>query len=462
MKRKDLLKLLNTKSIRINETNPLFEEISDDQLITYGAKLKQKSLVKSFDPLKPYYGFVAGTGVRLTTEELTKSKFSIALMNYYTLSGQPSKIEEAMLYYVRVPYLHNNGGASSHPEDFTDPNTFDTALKASIPCIVSPLELSSYAIIENGRMVKIRFIDQNMDSALIIGFMNSPVVLAKTLQPYLSDLIGVGRAQSYGVNVGGYNRNIPIGNILCENGKIFNQGQSESSNAKTKMREVPLIKKTEDSAVWQSTITLLGSYIKLGESSGGKAPSERDYGQTNPGGYNPNLTQTPIGSIGRSGAKGAYQHLGSYLDSRLRFIQSSCADENYTSDSLFDKKLQDDMFADLVLNRVPGIGGYVRGADVDLGQALIELGATFMAVGMPFNGKYEERPNKIINLYKNDCYYPEEYSTRRNSRKSNNRATLDPETAANILRTLRATYAQAKSISLPPERYTQSTVENCF
>lgn len=467
MKRKDILNLLNAKSIRINETNPTIDELYDDKLIVYGAKIKNKSLIKSFDPLKPFYGFVISDGVKMTSEELTKSKFLLPLMNYYTLSGQPSKIEETMLYYVKVPILSNRDGAALNPEDYTDQFEFDAAIKTNIPCIVSPLELSSYVIPEKGRMVKIRFTDQNMDSAMIIGVMNAPVILAKTLQPYISDFLGGTGGFSQGgayANVGGYNRDMPIGNVVCNNGTVFNQNDSERSKARTKFREIGPLKKNEYQALWTQTVQQLGTYIRLGESSGGRLPSDADYDRVNGGNSGTPITQLTARQVSQRfrTASGAWQNMPSFIGGRVKSLQSTCPDDNYTMESLYDKKMQDDMFANMILNQVVGVGGYIRGADMDLSQAIIELGATWMAVGMPFNGKYYQSGRVVMNLYKNDCYNPDRYSARRQSVRSNNRATLDPTEAARILKNLRSIYLNIKGETPPVDRETVSTVDSCI
>lgn len=470
MNRKDLLKLLDPRSVRINETNPTFEEIYDDPLIVYGSKIKQKFFSKTFEPLKPYYGFIASSGRKMTTEELTDSQFKIGLMNYYTLSGNPIKVEEAMLYYVTIPYLHNKGGATPDPEDFTDPSSYNMAMGNNVPCIVSPLELSSYIIPEVGKMVKIRFLNHNMNYGLIIGVMNAPVILAKTVQPYIVDLIGTrgstfasSATTAVGANVAGYNRNMPIGNTVCNNGKVFNQGGSEHREANKKVQEVGKLTKTKDNATWNATIALLGSFIRQGESSGGRPLSDENYNITSKTGRR-NLTTTPVKDLFGEGdnALGAYQHLSRYLDERLNFIIKTCPDEQYTKDSLFDKKMQDDMFADMVLNRVTGIGGYIRGADMDLSQAIIEFGGTFMAVGMPFNGVYEAVGGGTMNLYKDDCYNPEKYSARRESSLKNNRATLESSKAAEYLKAIRATYLTANGLVTPSDKFTTTDINSCF
>jgi len=139
-------------------------------------------------------------------------------------------------------------------------------------------------------------------------------------------------------------------------------------------------------------------------------------------------------------AAGKYQIIEDSMEGFQQYLTRSGVD---TSTTKFDKETQDKYFDYVVAEKRPLIGEYLKGGNVSLEEAILQLAMEFAVVGVPYaikKGAFGKYPK--VDIKRGDSFYTGE---------SGNAASLSPETLGESLLKVRNNNIKSKQGRRSPQ-----------
>jgi len=139
-------------------------------------------------------------------------------------------------------------------------------------------------------------------------------------------------------------------------------------------------------------------------------------------------------------AAGKYQIIEDSMEGFQQYLTRSGVD---TSTTKFDKETQDKYFDYVVSEKRPLIGEYLKGGNVSLEEAILQLAMEFAVVGVPYpikKGAFGKYP--LVDIKRGDSFYTAE---------SGNASSLSPETLGKSLLKVRNDNIRSKNGRRSPQ-----------